>query len=179
MFKYVYAAYRELVLKVNPEIIPRIVGKDDSPKGVNLGEMPLTCHAVHDLVSLFAVNLDVPVIKVLPFCPTVRALLVLNPFSDKDLIHDPIVLSLHVLNWSGKIFKADTLRKSMKGRIRAVYPEGRSSVYSYVCRGDEGVFSFPVEWRYHIDIVESEGYPVGREIDYDDDIEPPVVRFLD
>ena len=52
----------------------------------------------------------------------------------------------------------------MKGRIRAVYPEGRSSVYNYVCLGDEGMFSFPVEWRYHIDILESGGIPQGGRL---------------
>ena len=67
----------------------------------------------------------------------------------------------------------------MKGKIEAIYPEGRSSVYTYFCRGVDGSFSFPVEWRYHLDVLENEGYPVGREIEYNDDIDPPVVRFLD
>ncbi|UCF84585.1 MAG: hypothetical protein JSV50_02845 [Desulfobacteraceae bacterium] len=68
---------------------------------------------------------------------------------------------------------------TLKGKIQAIYPEGRSSVYSYTCLGDGGLFSFPVEWRYHMDILENEGYPVGKEIEYDDHIEPPMVRFLD
>jgi hypothetical protein len=67
----------------------------------------------------------------------------------------------------------------MKGKIEAIYPEGRSSVYSYVCRGEEGVFSFPVGWRYHRDILEEEGNPVGREIAYKGDTEPPTLWFLD
>ena len=67
----------------------------------------------------------------------------------------------------------------MKGKIQAIYPKGRSSVYNYVCLGEDGLFSFPVEFRYHMDILECEGYPVGREVDYRDDIDPPVVRFLD
>ena len=41
--------------------------------------------------------------------------------------------------------------------------------------GGDGPFSFPVEWRYHADILESEGYPVGREVEYDDDIDPPTI----
>lgn len=52
-------------------------------------------------------------------------------------------------------------------------------MYNYVCGGEEGVFSFGVEWRYHRDILENEGYPVGREIDYDGEIDPPALRFLD
>jgi hypothetical protein len=67
---------------------------------------------------------------------------------------------------------------SPRGKIQAIYPEGHSSVYNYVCRGEDGLFSFAVEWRYHLDILENEGYPVGREIDYDDRTDPPVVRFL-
>lgn len=41
-----------------------------------------------------------------------------------------------------------------------------------------GIASFPVEWRYHIDIVENEGYLIGREVEYDDAIDPPILRFL-
>ena len=67
----------------------------------------------------------------------------------------------------------------MKGKIQKIYPEGRSSVYNYTCLGRDGLFSFPVEFRYHMDILESEGYPVSREIDYRDDIDPPCLRFLD
>ncbi|MCK4784954.1 MAG: hypothetical protein KAV87_14475 [Desulfobacteraceae bacterium] len=65
------------------------------------------------------------------------------------------------------------------GKIQAIYPEGRSSVYNYSCLGEDGLFSFPVEFRYHMDILENEGYPVGREVEYDDGIDPPVIRFLD
>ena len=67
----------------------------------------------------------------------------------------------------------------MKGKIQAIYPKGGLSVYNYTCLGKDGSFSFPVEFRYHMDILENEGYPVGREVEYDDDIDPPVVRFLD
>lgn len=66
------------------------------------------------------------------------------------------------------------------GKILGIYPEGHSSVYSYVCRGEEdGLFSFPVEFRYHMGILENEGDPIGRKIEYKDDIEPPSLRFLD
>jgi hypothetical protein len=68
---------------------------------------------------------------------------------------------------------------SPPGTIKAIYPEGRSSVYLYLCEGDEGPFSFPVEHRYHAAILEGEGYPVGRKIDYRDDVDPPVMEFLD
>ena len=67
----------------------------------------------------------------------------------------------------------------MKGKIQAIYPEGRSSVYNYVCLGEDGLFSFPVEFRYHMDILENEGYPVGREVEYQDDIDPPSLRFIE
>jgi hypothetical protein len=68
---------------------------------------------------------------------------------------------------------------SPRGRIQAIYPEGHSSVYLYQCRGEDGLFSFPVEWKYHMAILENEGDPKGRKIDYDDGVDPPTVRFLD
>lgn len=37
----------------------------------------------------------------------------------------------------------------------------------------------PVEWRYHLEILESEGYIIGRHVEYDDGQEPPTLRFLD
>ena len=67
----------------------------------------------------------------------------------------------------------------MKGKIRAIYPEGRSSVYNYTCLGKDGLFSFPVEFRYHVDILESEGIPIGRKIEYRDDVDPPYLKFID
>jgi len=36
-----------------------------------------------------------------------------------------------------------------------------------------------VEWRYHRDILENEGDPTGREVEYDSGQDPPVLRFLD
>jgi len=66
------------------------------------------------------------------------------------------------------------------GKILRIYPEGHSSVYNYVCRGEEdSLFSFPVEFRYHVGILEREGDPLGRRIEYKDDIDPPAIRFLD
>jgi hypothetical protein len=67
----------------------------------------------------------------------------------------------------------------MRGKIEAIYPEGPSSVYNYLCRGEEGRFSFPVEFRYHVEILDAERPLIGREIEYDDDGDPPVLRFLD
>lgn len=67
----------------------------------------------------------------------------------------------------------------MKGKIQSIFPEGRSSVYAYFCVGEEGSFSVPVEHRYHLEILEGVGDPVGREIEYDDEIDPPTLRFLD
>ena len=69
---------------------------------------------------------------------------------------------------------------SRRGKIQAIFPEGRSSVYKYLCHGDEdGLFSFPVEWRYHAAILENEGDPRGREVEYRNDVDPPCVEFLD
>lgn len=67
----------------------------------------------------------------------------------------------------------------MKGKIQTIYREGLSTVYNYVCRGGEGAFSFLVEHRYHLDILEHKGDPVGRKVEYDDEIDPLAVRFLD
>jgi hypothetical protein len=36
----------------------------------------------------------------------------------------------------------------------------------------------PVEARYQAEIIENIGDPRGREIEYDDRSEPPMVRFL-
>lgn len=41
-------------------------------------------------------------------------------------------------------------------------------MYNYICEGEEGIFNFAVEFRYHCDILKSEGNPVGRIIEYDD-----------
>ena len=67
----------------------------------------------------------------------------------------------------------------MKGKIQAIYPEGRSSVYNYTCLGKDGLFSFPVGFRYHVDILESEGIPIGRKIEYRDDVDQPYLKFID
>ena len=67
----------------------------------------------------------------------------------------------------------------MKGKIVSIHPSIRSSVYNYVCEGEEGVFSFPVEFRYHMDILKREGDPTGREVEYMSDNDPPYLIFLD
>ena len=67
----------------------------------------------------------------------------------------------------------------MKGKIQTIYSEGRSSVYNYTCLGKDGLFSFPVEFSYHVDILESEGIPIGRKIEYRDDVDPPYLKFID
>jgi hypothetical protein len=68
----------------------------------------------------------------------------------------------------------------MRGKILDVYPKGISTVYKYLCL-DEGddLFSFPVEHRYHFEIIEGVGNPIGREIEYDNDVDPPYLMFLD
>jgi hypothetical protein len=65
----------------------------------------------------------------------------------------------------------------MKGRIQGIYPEGGSSVYNYICAGEGGLFSFPVKRRYHIQIVENAGIPIGRWLNMKK-ISPPSIRFL-
>jgi hypothetical protein len=67
----------------------------------------------------------------------------------------------------------------MRGKIQGICPEGRSSFYNYICEGKGGIFSFPVEFRYHLDILESEGIPIGRKIEYKDDVDPPHLKFID
>jgi hypothetical protein len=59
-----------------------------------------------------------------------------------------------------------------------LYPRRLSSVYNYVCFGDDdGLFNFAVEWRYHLDIIGQEGDPTGREIEYN--CETKQLVFLD
>ena len=55
----------------------------------------------------------------------------------------------------------------MKGKIKAIYSDGISTVYNYICRGEDGLFNFPVKHRYHYDILESENGSIGSEIEYD------------
>ena len=68
---------------------------------------------------------------------------------------------------------------SMRGKIKSIYPEGMSTVYVYLCDGEDGGFSVPVEHRYHSVILEHEDRIIGREIEYNDNIDPPVICFLD
>jgi len=56
----------------------------------------------------------------------------------------------------------------MRGKITAIYPEGLSTLYNYVCKGEEEIFNFAVDHRYHFFLLENEGDPVGRDIEYDD-----------
>ena len=67
----------------------------------------------------------------------------------------------------------------MKGKLLDIQPRGMSTVYLYMCAGDDDMFSFPVEHRYHREILMDIGDPIGREIEYDDGVEPPYVRFVD
>ena len=67
----------------------------------------------------------------------------------------------------------------MKGKLVDIQPRGMSTVYSYLCRDDGGSrFSFAVEHRYHREILMDIGDPIGRDIEYDDGVEPPYVRFI-
>jgi hypothetical protein len=67
----------------------------------------------------------------------------------------------------------------MKGKIQSIYPKGITTVYLYSCQGEDGLFRFPVDHRCHFGILEAEGYPIGRTVEYDDESDPPAVRFLD
>jgi hypothetical protein len=43
----------------------------------------------------------------------------------------------------------------MRGKILKIHPKGLSTVYNYVCiEDDDSLFSFPVEHRYHFEILE-------------------------
>lgn len=68
----------------------------------------------------------------------------------------------------------------MHGKILDVYPKGMSTVYLYMCaENDRDLFTFPVEHRYHREILMGIGDPIGREIEYDNSVDPPYLRFLD
>ena len=67
----------------------------------------------------------------------------------------------------------------MKGKIKAIYVGDMSCGYLYRCLGNFGTFSFSVEFRYHMGLRDSEGKVIGREIEYDDEMESPGIRFLD
>ena len=91
------------------------------------------------------------------------------------------------MGWIGYLKETETIDQHGDIVLRVTFceredrcdpSEGRSSVYVYLCNGEDGLFTVPVEWRYHMRILESEGDPRGREIEYDDDIDPPVLRFL-
>jgi hypothetical protein len=66
-----------------------------------------------------------------------------------------------------------------RGKIMNIQPRRISTVYSYICiEDDNNFFSFPVEARYHKKILEGIGDPIGRRIEYDNAIDPPLLRFL-
>lgn len=68
----------------------------------------------------------------------------------------------------------------MKGKIIDIQPRGMSTVYLYLCaENDKDLFSFPVEHRYHRKILMSIGDPIGKEIEYDDSVDPPYLKFVD
>lgn len=68
----------------------------------------------------------------------------------------------------------------MRGKILSIQPRGMSTVYSYLCRDDEGSrFSFAVEHRYHREILMDIGDSIGRDIEYHDELDPPYLRFVD
>ena len=68
----------------------------------------------------------------------------------------------------------------MKGKIIDIQPRGMSTVYKYSCLEDgNGMFSFPVEHRYHREILMNVGDLIGRVIEYNDDVDPPYLRFVD
>ena len=52
----------------------------------------------------------------------------------------------------------------MKGKIIGV--TGGGTLYGILVRGDEGLFSIPVEHRYFWNIIESDGVRLVREIEY-------------
>ncbi|UCG04917.1 MAG: hypothetical protein JSV83_13405 [Desulfobacterales bacterium] len=66
-----------------------------------------------------------------------------------------------------------------RGKILEIQPRGMSTVYNYICIGDDNnFFSFAVEARYHSEIIEGIGNPIGSEIEYNDRTDQPIVRFL-
>ncbi len=68
----------------------------------------------------------------------------------------------------------------MKGKLIDIQPRGMSTVYLYMCiEDDDNMFSFPVEHRYHREILMGIGDPIGRGIEYDNSVAPPHLRFLD
>jgi hypothetical protein len=86
---------------------------------------------------------------------------------------------INLSGWLAGLYKYPIKKGYMKGKIVDIQPPGMSTVYNYICIGDDNnLLSFPVEARYHSEILEGVGQPIGREIEYDGGVEPPVVRFL-
>ena len=66
------------------------------------------------------------------------------------------------------------------GKLIDIQPRGMSTVYSYICRNDDdNLFIFPVEHKYHREILMNIENLIGREIEYDDDVNPLDVSFVD
>ena len=68
----------------------------------------------------------------------------------------------------------------MKGKLIDIQPRGMSTVYLYMCaENGKDLFTFPVEHRFHREILMGIGDPIGRDIEYDNDVDPPYLRFVD
>ena len=67
----------------------------------------------------------------------------------------------------------------MKGIIESIDPKGIAPSYRYLCRGDDGPFSFRVEFSHHRGILDCEGRIIGREIEYHEEMDPSEIKFLD
>ncbi len=58
------------------------------------------------------------------------------------------------------------------------YNKGISTLYNYLCRDENNrLFTIPVNKLYHNEILEREGDPRGRDIEYDTDLKS--LRFQD
>jgi hypothetical protein len=67
----------------------------------------------------------------------------------------------------------------MKGKIVDIQPPGMSTVYNYICRDNVNkLFSFPVEHRYHRELLMEIGDLIGMNIEYHDSLDPPYLRFV-
>ena len=71
-----------LIIKFDPKVISWVISHNDPLKSIDFSEMFVANHTVHNLTSLLAVDFDVFIIKGLRLCPTIRAFVILNPFSD-------------------------------------------------------------------------------------------------
>jgi hypothetical protein len=66
-----------------------------------------------------------------------------------------------------------------RGKILDIQSKGISTVYNYICIGDDNnLFSFPVEHRYHRELLIEIGDLIGMNIEYHDSKDPPYLRFV-